>query len=59
MKSGNIQYLYDSSKNVHDLSTVSVRYCYESMSIHDGNATVNEDYYNHDGTTNAHGSIRY
>ena len=42
-KSGNIQYLYDSSKNVHDISTVSVRYRYESMTIHDGNATVNED----------------
>ena len=42
-KSGNIQCHYDSSKNVHDISTVSVRYCYESMTIHDGNATVNED----------------
>ena len=42
-KSGNIQYLYDSSKNVHGLSTVSVRYRYESMTIHDGNATVNDD----------------
>ena len=35
--------LHDSSKNVHDISTVSVRYRYESMMIHDGNATVNED----------------
>ena len=42
-KSGNIQCHYDSSTNVHDISTVSVRYCYESMTIHDGNATVNED----------------
>ena len=41
-KSGNIQCHYDSS-NVHDISTVSVRYRYESMTIHDGNATVNED----------------
>ena len=32
-----------SSKNVHDISTVSVRYNYESMTIHGGNATVNED----------------
>ena len=42
-KSGNIQCHYDSSKNVHDISTVSVRYRYESMTIHDGNATVNEE----------------
>ena len=42
-KSGNIQCPYDSSKNVHDMSTVSVRYRYESMTIHDGNAMVNED----------------
>ena len=42
-KSGNIQCHYDSSKNVHDISTVSVRYHYESMTIHEGNATVNED----------------
>ena len=42
-KSGNIQFHYDSSKNVHDISTVSVRYRYESKTIHDGNATVNED----------------
>ena len=42
-KSGNIQCHYDSSKNVHDISTVCVRYRYESMTIHDGNATVNED----------------
>ena len=42
-KSGNIQCHYDSSKNVHGISTVSVRYRYESMTIHDGNATVNED----------------
>ena len=42
-KNGNIQYHYDSSKNVLDISTVSVRYRYESMTIHDGNATVNED----------------
>ena len=42
-KSGNIQRHYDSSKNVHDISTVSVRYRYESMTIHDSNATVNED----------------
>ena len=41
-KSGNIQCHYDSSKNVHDIR-VSVRYRYESMTIHDGNATVNED----------------
>ena len=42
-KSGNIQCHYDSSKNVHDISMVSVRYRYESMTIHDGNATVSED----------------
>ena len=42
-KSGNIQCHYDSSKNVHGISTVSVRYRYESMTIHDGNVTVNED----------------
>ena len=42
-KSGNIQCHYDSSKNVHDISKVSVRYRYESMAIHDGNATVNEE----------------
>ena len=42
-KSGNFQCHYDSSKNVHDISTVSVRYRYESMTIQDGNATVNED----------------
>ena len=42
-KSGNIQRHYDSSKNVHDISTVSVRYRYESMTTHDGNATVDED----------------
>ena len=44
-KSGNIQCHYDSSKNVHNISicTVSVRYCYESMTIHDGNVMVNED----------------
>ena len=40
MNRGNIQCHYDSSKNVHDISTVSVRYRYESMTIHDGNATV-------------------
>ena len=43
VKSGNFQCNYNSSKNVHDISKVSVRYCYESMTIHDGNATVNED----------------
>ena len=42
-KNGNIQYQYDSSKNVLYISTASVRYRYESMTIHDGNATVNED----------------
>ena len=42
-KSGNIQCHYDSSKNVHNISTVSARYHYESMTIHDGNALVNED----------------
>ena len=42
-KSGNIQCHYDSSKRVHDISTVSVRYRYASMTINDGNATVNED----------------
>ena len=42
-KSGNIQCHYDSSKNVYGISTVSVRYRYESMTVHDGNATVNED----------------
>ena len=34
---------HDSSKNVHDISSLSVWYRYESMTIHDGNATVNED----------------
>ena len=42
-KSGNIQCHYDSSKNAHGISTVSVRYRYESMTIRDGNATANED----------------
>ena len=42
-KSGNIQCHYDSSKNVHHISTVSVRFRYESMTIHDSNATTNED----------------
>ena len=42
-KSGNIQCHYDSSKNVHDISKVSVRYRYESMTIHHGDATVIED----------------
>ena len=42
-KKGNIQCHYDSSKNIYDISTVSGRYCYESMTIHDSNATVNED----------------
>ena len=37
VKSGNIQCHQDSSKNVHDISTVSVRYPYESMTIHLGN----------------------
>ena len=41
-KSGNIQCHYDSSKNVHYISSVSVRYRYESMTIHDCNAMVNE-----------------
>ena len=41
-KSENIQCHYDPSKNVHDYSTVSVRYRYESMTSHDGKATVNE-----------------
>ena len=36
---GNIQRHYDSSKDDHDISTV----CYESMTIHDCNVTVNED----------------
>ena len=39
-KSGNIQYHYDSSKNVHGITTVSVRSLYELMTIHDGNATT-------------------
>ena len=42
-KSGNIQCHYNSSKNVHDISTMSVRYRYESMMIHYGKVTVNED----------------
>ena len=42
-KSGNIQCHYDFNKNIHDISMVSVRYRYESMTIHGGNATVNED----------------
>ena len=49
--SGNIQCHYDSCKKVHDISTVSVRYRYESMRIHEGNATVNP---HHGGTANAH-----
>ena len=58
-KSGNIQCDYDSSKNVHDISTVSVRYRYESMTIHDG--TLRSRRINHGGTTNAHGActVRY
>ena len=58
-KSGNIQCHYDSSKNVHEIITASVRYRYESMTIHDGNTTVNEN--KHGGTTNAHGAytVRY
>ena len=32
-KSRKIQCHYDSSKNVHDISTVSVRYRYESMKV--------------------------
>ena len=35
-KSGNIQCNYDSSKNVHDISMVSVKYRYKSMAMHDG-----------------------
>ena len=42
-KSGNIQCHYESSKNVYDISTLSVRYRYEPVMIHDGSATVNED----------------
>ena len=53
--SGNIQCHYDSSKNVHDISTVSVRYHYESRTIHDGNATVNMRI-DRSGTTNARGA---
>ena len=46
-KSGNIQCHYDSSKNVHDISTVSLR--------------INDDWIDHGGTANAHGAcmIRY
>ena len=33
-KGRKIQCHYDSSKNVHDISTVFVRYRYESMTIH-------------------------
>ena len=42
-RDGNIQCHYDSNKNVYDISTVSVRYRYVSMTIYDGNATANED----------------
>ena len=70
-KSGNIQCHYDSSKNVYDISSVSVMYRYESMTIHDGKspwlilidrsvaATLMR--VNHGGTTNAHGActVRY
>ena len=42
-KSGNFQCHYDSSKNVYDIGTMSVMYRYEAMTIHDCNATVNED----------------
>ena len=58
-KSVNIQCHYDSSKNAHDISTVSVRYRYESMTIHDGNAASMR--INHGGTTNAYGActVRY
>ena len=60
-KSGNIQCHYDSSKNVHGISTVSVRYRYESMATHDGNATVNKDQPRwHDECSRClYGSIRY
>ena len=51
-KSGNIQCHYDSSNNALDISMVSVRYRYESMTIMR---------INHGGTTNAHGActVRY
>ena len=56
-KSGN----YDSSKNVHDISMVSVRYPYESMTIHDSNAKVNEDYpqWHNECSLCLNGSIQY
>ena len=58
-KSGNIQCHYHSSTNVYDISTVSVRYPYESMTVYDGNARSMR--INHGGTTNAHGActVRY
>ena len=58
-KSGNIQYHYDSSKNVHGITTVSVRSLYESMTIM--TATLRSMRINHGGTTNAHGActVRY
>ena len=60
-KSGNIQCHYDSSKNVYDISMVSVRYRYESMTVHDGNATVNEDspWWHKECSRCLYGSIRY
>ena len=35
--------IFSVTTNVYDTSTVPVRYRYESMTIRDGNATVNED----------------
>ena len=59
-KSGNIQCHYDSSKNVHNISTVSVRYRYESMTRF-MTATLRSIRINHGGTTKAHGActVRY
>ena len=60
-KSVNIQCHYDSSKNVHDISTVSVRYRYESMTIHDNKTAVNEDYprWHNECSRCLYGSMRY
>ena len=35
--------IFSVTTNVYDTSTVPVRYRYESMTIRDGNASVNED----------------
>ena len=58
-KSGNIQCHYDSSENVHDISTVSVGIAtnqWRFMTV-----TLRSMRIDHGGTTNAHGActVRY